>query len=184
LTVLISLVTIWALRQVLAGRKIGVKESYYQGVYPLIPFTLVLLVMGLQLIPFAAGSWLYATIVSNGIAVTLAEKAVWTLLFFALSLLSLYMICSSVFALYIVTLPNMTPLKALRSARQLVLHRRSVVLRKILYLPLVLLLLGVVIMIPIVLLLTPIAEWVFFLLSMFVLIFVHAYMYTAYRELL
>ena len=94
------------------------------------------------------------------------------------------MICSSLFALYIVTLPNVTPMKALRSARQLVLHRRFLVLRKILFMPLALLVLGAIIMIPLIIFLTFAAEWIFFLLSMFVLTVVHAYMYTLYRELL
>ncbi len=184
LVIIMSLVIIWTLRQILAGKNVGVKDGFYKGMYPLVPFVLVLLVISLQLLPFAIGSWLYTTVVGNGIAVTAIEKLVWALLFFLLALLSLYMVCSSVFALYISTLPDMTPMRALRSARQLVLHRRSVVFRKVLFLPVVLLLLGAVIMIPLILFVTPVAEWIFFLLSMFVLVVVHAYMYTLYRKLL
>jgi hypothetical protein len=94
------------------------------------------------------------------------------------------MISSSLFALYIVTLPDMTPMKALRSARELVRHRRWTVLRKILCLPLILLVAGAVIMLPIIIVLTPLAQWVFFLLTMLALVAAHAYMYTLYRELL
>ena|SRR3990167_7693420 len=184
LMIIVSLATIWALRQVLANNKIRIRDTFYSGIYPLIPFVLVLLVVGLQLIPLSIGSWLYSTVINNGIAVTFLEKFIWIMLFFLLALLSLYMICSSLFALYIVTLPNMTPMKALRSARQLVLHRRFLVLRKILFMPLALLILGAIIMIPIIIFITPAAEWIFFLLSMFVLTVVHAYMYTLYRELL
>lgn len=184
LMIIVSLATIWALRQVLAKNKIRIRDTFYSGIYPLIPFVLVLLVVGLQLIPLSIGSWLYSTVINNGIAVTLLEKFIWIMLFFFLALLSLYMICSSLFALYIVTLPNMTPMKALRSARQLVLHRRFLVLRKILFMPLALLILGAIIMIPLIIFLTFAAEWIFFLLSMFVLTVVHAYMYTLYRELL
>jgi hypothetical protein len=39
-------------------------------------------------------------------------------------------------------------------------------------------------MLPIIILLTSLAQWVFFLLTMFALVAVHAYMYTLYRELL
>ena len=88
--------------------------------YPLIPFILVLLVCCLQLLPLIIGSSLYSLVVSNGIAVQPIEKFVWALLFASLALLSLYMITSSLFALYISTLPDMTPMKALRSARELV----------------------------------------------------------------
>ena len=184
LVILMSLVTIWALRQVLAGKQISAKEAFYNGVYPLVPFILVLLVVGLQLIPLAIGSWLFATVSGTSIAVNAIEKLGWGLLFFLFALWSLYLVCSSLFALYIVTLPDMTPLKALRSAKQLVEHRRFKVLRKILFLPLALIVVGAVITIPLILVLTSLATWVFFLLSMFVLIVIHAYMYALYRELL
>ncbi len=94
------------------------------------------------------------------------------------------MISSSIFALYIVTLPDMTPLKALRSARELVKGRRWAVILRLLSLPVILLIVAAIIMVPIIIVLTPVAQWVFFLLTMFTLVAVHAYMYTLYRELL
>jgi hypothetical protein len=101
-----------------------------------------------------------------------------------LALLSLYMVTSSVFALYIVTLPNMTPMRALRSARGLVLGRRWTVLRKLLFLPIALFLLGALIMLPLIWFWAPAATWVFFALSMACLAALHSYMYALYRSLL
>lgn len=75
-------------------------------------------------------------------------------------------------------------MKALRSARELVRYRRWTVLRKILFLPVVLLVAAAVVMVPIIIWLTPLAQWIFFLLTMFALVAVHAYMYNLYRELL
>ncbi|HSX53624.1 MAG TPA: hypothetical protein VLF90_04685 [Patescibacteria group bacterium] len=184
LTIIMSLVVIWALRQVFANKAIRVRDAFYKGMYPLVPFILVLLVIGLQLIPLAIGSWLYSTVTGTGIAASGLEKTLWVFVFFLLALASLYMLCSSLFALYIVTLPDMTPLKALRSARQLVRHRRFLLLRKILFLPLALLVVGAIIMIPLILFITPLAQWVFFAMSMVVLVLVHSYMYTLYRELI
>jgi len=184
LALIVSLAVIWALRQVLAGHRLRIRDAYYQGMYPLIPFILVLLVVGLQLIPLLIGSSLYSLVITNGIAVHVIEKLLWALLFIVLALVSLYMLSSSLFALYIVTLPDMTPLKALRSARQLVRHRRWTVLRKVLALPVILLLVAAVIMLPIIVWLTPLAQWIFFLLTMFAVTAVHAYMYSLYRELL
>ena len=151
--------------------------------YPLIPFVLVLMVIGLQLVPLLVGSALYSAVINNGIAVMAIEKIIWAIGCFLLALLSLYMICSSIFALYIVTLPDMTPFKALRSARQLVLHRRWTVLRKVLFLPVALLIIAALIMVPLVILLTPLAQWIFFALTMFGIAIVHSYMYNLYREL-
>lgn len=184
LGIMASLAVIWALRQVLAGTRVRVRDAYYRGMYPLVPFILVLLVVGLQLIPLLIGASIYSLVINNGIAVLPIEKLVWALFYGLLALLSLYMLSSSLFAVYISTLPDMTPMKALRSARELVRYRRWTVLRKILCLPLILLIVAAIIMVPIIVLLTPLAQWVFFLLTMFALVAVHAYMYTLYRELL
>ncbi len=184
LALITSLAVIWALRQVLTGTVIRVRDAYYRGMYPLIPFILVLIVVGLQLIPLLIGSLLYSLVVNNGIAVFFIEKLLWAILYGLLALLSLYMLSSSLFALYIVTLPDMTPLKALRSARELVRYRRWTVLRKILCLPIILLILAAIIMLPIIIWLTALAQWIFFLLTMAGLVAVHTYMYMLYRELL
>jgi hypothetical protein len=184
LGIITSLAVIWALRQLMAGSALRVRDAYYRGMYPLIPFILVLIVIGLELIPLLIGSSLYSVVITNGIAVNAPEKILFLTIFVALAAVSIYLILSSIFALYIVTLPDMTPFKALRSARQLVKGRRWPLLRKILFLPLVLLVVAAVIMMPIIIFLTPAAQWVFFLLTMFALVAIHAYLYTTYRELL
>jgi hypothetical protein len=181
--IIASLAVIWGLRQVMAGSVVKIKDTYYKGMYPLVPFILVILVIGLQLIPLFAGISLYTLVVNNGIAVG-AAQLVWLIFCLLLATLSFYMLASSLFALYIVTLPGMTPIRALRSARGLVRYRRWTVIRKILWLPLLLLLVAAVIMLPIIIWLTAVAQWVFFILSMFALLAVHSYMYALYRELL
>lgn len=184
LLVLTSLAVIWALRQTHASKQATTKEAYYKGMYPLIPFVLVLLVIGLQCIPLLIGNFMYSVVIGNGLAVSAAEKMIWALLFFFLALLTLYMISSSLFAMYIVTLPNRTPLNSLRTAREIVRYRRWTILRKVVFLPIVLLALAVIVMIPLILWLTPIAGWVFFFLSMAGLVVGHSYLYSLYRELL
>jgi hypothetical protein len=184
LAVIGSMAVIWAIRQLLAGSRLRIRDAYYRGMYPLIPFILVLIVIGLQLLPLLIGSTLYSLVVGTGIAASGIEKAFWLLLFVVLTLWSLYMISASLFALYIVTLPDMTPLKALRSAKELVGLRRWTVLRKLLFLPVLLLVVAAIVMVPIIILLTPLAQWVFFVLTMFALLAVHLYCYTLYREML
>jgi hypothetical protein len=97
---------------------------------------------------------------------------------------SIYMVSASVFALYIVTLPDMTPRPALRAARDLVRFRRWTVIRRVFFLPLFLLLLLGVIIIPLILYAQAIVPIVFFMLSMLSILFIHTYLYTLYRELL
>lgn len=180
----VSLALIWTLRQTYAKTKVGIRDAFYKGLYPFVPFLLVLMVIGLQLVPLLIGNWLYGTVIANSIAIAGIEKAMWAMVFFFLALLSLYLISSSIFALYIVTLPDMRPMQALRSARELVRHRRWSVLRKVIFLPIALLVFGAVIIIPLILFAAPLVEWVFFALSMSALAVIHSYMYALYRELL
>jgi hypothetical protein len=127
---------------------------------------------------------LYGTIIGANIAATGVEQALWALLALVLSMVSLYMITSSIFALYIVTLPDMSPMHALRSARQLVANRRWTIMRKLLFLPVVLFVLAAVIVLPVILFATPVVPLVFYTLSMLLLPMLHGYMYTLYRSLI
>lgn len=184
ITVLLSLVVIWTLRQVVAGKTVRVSDAFYKSSYPFIQFLLVLLAVGLQFIPMAIGMSLYNLAFNNGLASTVPEQFVWFTLIFLLILLSLYMATASLFALYIVTLPDTRPMVALRSARELVHLRRWTVMRKLLALPIVLIIVTVVIMMPFLLYITALAQWVFIFLGGFILLISHTYVYNLYRKLL
>ncbi len=186
LLIVISLVLIWALRQSLADKKVkvGVRDAFYKGLYPIVPFLLVLIVIGLQLLPIVVANFLYSVVFGGGLAVTALEQWLWGVLLGLLVILSLYMITSSVFALYIVTLPNVRPMQALRSARDLVRYRRWMIMRKVIFLPIALLILAAMVVIPIIIVSPAVAEWVFFIVSMLGLAIVHSYLYLLYRELL
>lgn len=186
LFLIISLVMIWALRQRLAAKPqvISVRDAFYKGLYPLVPFVLVFVVFCLQLLPLAAANFLYSKVIVAGLAVTAIEIGLWVVLMFLLAILSLYMVTSSVFALYVVTLPDVKPIQALRSARELVKFRRWTIMRKLLFLPLALLFGTAAIVIPMILISPDLAEWLFLALSMFVPVIMHTYIYGIYRELL
>lgn len=184
LALIVSLALIWAIRQVNAGQRVSPKQAFYQGLYPLVQFVLVACVIVLQMIPFLIGSFLLSTVIANSIVVTFAEQSVFILLYVLLGTLSLYMILSSVFALYIVTLPDMTPMKALRSSRQLVLHRRLSIALRIIGLPILSTVFFVGIILPLIYFLPFLAVVVFVILSGLMLFFFHAYMYSLYRALL
>jgi hypothetical protein len=183
LTIITSLAIIWSLRQAMAGARISIKDAFYKGMYPVIPFIFVLLVICIQLIPLLTGSAIYGAAM-GGTAATLLEKSLFAGIYLVLGLWSGYMLSSSLFAIYIVTLPDMTPLKALRSAKDLVRGRRWSVIRKIIFMPVMLLVASVVIMLPIILVATPLARWAFFVLTTLSIVAVHSYLYTTYRELI
>lgn len=180
LGLVMSLAIIWALRHIIAGNKVGIRDAFYEGMYPFVPFVLIFVVISLQLIPVAIGTYLFSVVgATSGL-----EIAFWAILLAGLSLLTLYMLSSSVFALYIACLPGMYPMAALKSARQLVRYRRWAVMRRLLFLPLVLFVIMAIILVPIIIFATPAAVWVFFVLLMIGLPFIHSYMYSLYRGLL
>lgn len=182
LLILGSLAIIWALRNLLAGGEIGVKQAYYQAMAPLVPFLLVLAFMFVQLLPLGVGAAIFATLVSAAAGPVVETIAVVT--FIALAAWTLYMLSTTVFALYIVTLPDMTPRQALRSAKNLVHHHRWPIIRRLLFLPLFLLAAMAVIVVPFIIFLAPLVSAVFFSLSALSLLFAHVYMYGLYRDLL
>lgn len=182
--IIASLAIIWALRTTANQTKVRIRDAYYRGMYPFIPFFGIFLLMSLELLPMLAGIYLYVTVINNSIAVTIFERAGFALLALALSALTVFWLSSSIFALYIVTLPDMTPFNALRSAKDLVRKRRWPILMRLIYLPAALLLVSALIMLPIIIFVAPIAQWVFLILSLIFLAITHSYMYNLYRELL
>jgi hypothetical protein len=184
LFIIISLAVIWTLREILSGHKVKMRDAFYKGMNQIIPFILVLVMFFVQLLPLFVGSSLYAIAVSSGVTVSVIEKTIFIFIFVLFLVWSLYLVTSTIFAVYIVTLPDMTPLKALRSAKALVKKRRLLLIRKIIGLPVILLVVSAVIMLPIILTVTGLAQWVFFILTTISILIVHTYMYILYRELL
>lgn len=184
LTVFIALTVIWALRQMLANKKIKVKEAFYSSTTPLVPFLLVILIIMIQLLPVTLGSSIISAIISSLGSVSAFWSGVFIVAFVALLSWSLYMLSASIFALYIVTLPGMVPRKALRSAVNLVSLRRLVVIRKALFAPIFLLCALGIIIVPLILYATVLVTPVFYILSAFSILFIITYLYTLYRSLL
>ena len=181
-----SLAVVWGLRQAQSDNKtrLQVKDAFYKGMQPLIPVLLVLMLVTIQLSLISIAASIYTTVIEGGIAVLGIEKALWLLLIGLIILLALYLLSSSVLALYIVTLPNMTPLRSLRAAKKLVEHRRFAIIRRLLLMGIILMLLFGLVVIPAIAYVPVIAEPLFFLLSIVALPFIHAYVYNMYRSML
>ncbi len=184
LLIIVSLACIWALRQVTADHKVRARDAYYRGMSPLVPFVLVLAVAVVQLIPLALGATAYNIITTYGVVSGPVEITIWIAAAIFLTVWSVYMVLPTLISLYLVTLPDMTPRQALRSARRLARFRRWDIIRKLLLLIVVLLLILSLLMVPIIMFVASLAGWIFFVLSLFLILFIHAYIYSLYRELL
>jgi hypothetical protein len=150
----------------------------------LVPFLLVIAVIIIQLLPVTIGATVLAAVSTSVFTGTAAASIVSTIAFILLAAWSIYMVSASVFALYIVTLPDIQPRQALRSAKDLVKFRRLAVIRKVFFLPLFILLAMGVIIIPLILYASAVVPTAFYLLSMLSILFVHAYLYSLYRGLI
>lgn len=184
LLVILSLTFIWSLRQVYVNEKFSVRDAFYKSMYPLIPFLLVVAVVMLELIPMALGGTALSIALASGIAASTTEILIWAFIVSLLAILSIFLVSSSLFALIVVTLPVMTPIKALRSAKQLVINRRLLVMRKLLFLPFLLFVVVSLVITPFVIWLPQTVLWLFLPLMLVITPFVYAYIYNLYRELM
>lgn len=184
LLVMVSLVLIWVFRQLYAGHTVRIRDGFYRGMHPLVPFIVVLFWIGLQLLPALTGAFLYQSLVSGGILTVLWHQVIACGVSFVLVGVTVYWLCSSLFALYVVTLPEMTPWAAIKSAKEIVKFRRANVLRKLLFLVVAIFILAALVMVPIALFATAAAIPVFFVLTVITVGLVHSYCYALYRELI
>jgi hypothetical protein len=184
LIVLESLVIIWALRQLLANEAIKVKQAYYHSTTPLVPFVLVIFMIIIQLLPITLGAAVLSAVLTSAFSTGTMVTVIFSSIFVILAAWSIYMVSGSIFALYIVTLPDMQPRQALRSAKNLVRYRRWPIIRKVLFLPIFILMVMGILIIPLILYATYLVVPVFYILSMLTILFAHAYLYSLYRELI
>jgi len=181
---MMSLVYIWAIRQLHAGKVIKARDAYYQGLTSVASSALVLFVASLQLIPFAITAFVYSTARTSGIFASGYEDLAFFVLTIFTALLSFYWITSTVIGLYIVTLPGMYPLHALRASKKLVQFQRLTVFRRILALPIIIGLFYLLILLLIIKLFSSQVFFIMELLQLLLLPFIHTYLYKLYRALI
>jgi hypothetical protein len=184
LLLFISLVLIWAFRQHYLGTATRIRDAFYQGMAPFVPFFLVLLTVGLELVPATIGVILYTAVTSNGIASTGVEHILWAIIMIILIIVSCYFIAGSIFALYIVTLRDMQPVQALKMANKLVRGRRLRIMTKLIFIPIAVFIIMAIVMVPFLLFAVKIAPVAFFIVTALMVAVLHGYLYGLYRELL
>jgi len=194
IALLVWLTTIWLLRNILAGHKVKLRDGLYSAGAPIFATVLVTLVLALQLIPLALAAIGYAAASSTGLLAGGVAAMLFWIAAALLSITSLYWITSTFFAMVIVTLPGMYPMRALRTAGDMVIGRRLRILLRILWMFLVIGIAGAIILIPVILLTTgltnlwpalssvPIVPFVLMLYGVCVFIWSASYIYLLYRK--
>lgn len=179
-----SLAFVWVLRVIWAKKPVSLREAYYKGMYPLIPTLIVLFVMLLQLLPLSIGAALMGYVFSNNIAGTLIETILFSGLFILCALASGYLLVGSIMAFYAATVPDMTPLNAMRAAKDLLKKRRLLVLQRVLLFTILSLLAAFVLLLIVVSILPGLVTVVVTLLTIFALPWSHIFLYNLYRSLI
>lgn len=189
------LITIWLLRNTLAGHKPRLRDGLYNSGSPILSTLLVGFVIMVQLLPAAIGLIVYTAAQSSGMLESgFAAMLIWVGVGL-LGLISLYWITSSFIALVVVTLPGMYPMHAIKAAGDLVIGRRLRVLLRLFWLGFIVVLTWSLLVIPTILFdswlkdMVPSIAWlplvpiIILTMSSLTLVFSASYTYLLYRRI-
>lgn len=191
LYITLILVTVWLLRQRLAGNKVKVRDGLYVAPAPIVPMYILVAVGILQLLPFGLMFLLHGSVVASGIVTGGIEKAMFDIALFVIGVLTLYFITTTVFALMVATLPGTYPTKAYRVAKSIVLGQRLRMLFRLLWMVLIVIIVWFIVLIPVVMLANaysiqdgPLVPIFVQILTGFSIIYGSAYSYLLYRRMI
>jgi hypothetical protein len=151
LSLLVWLTSVWLLRSLLAGQQPKLRDGLYNAGAPFVSTFLITVLLVAQLLPVALAALGFGAATASGLLDGGVEAMVFWVAALLLCALSLYWISSTAIALIVVTLPGMYPMRAIRTAGDLVIGRRIRILLRLLWLMFVTLLAWGAIMIPIIL---------------------------------
>ncbi|MDN5275647.1 MAG: conserved rane protein of unknown function [Candidatus Saccharibacteria bacterium] len=188
------LTTVWLLRNLLAGHVVRFRDGLYSAGAPLVSTFFVFLVMVVQLLPLALALIGYSAASASGILSGGVIAMMFWIVAGLLAVLSLYWMTSTFIALIVVTLPGMYPMKALRTAGDIVIGRRIRILLRLLWLVAITAVIWLVILLPIILIdgwlkdILPALSWLpivpltLLALGSFTILWSASYIYLLYRK--
>lgn len=191
---LVWLTTVWLLRNILAGHVVKLRDGLYNAAAPLVSTFLVGLVLIVQLLPLILALIAYTAAVATGLLATGVEAMLFWIVATLLATLSLYWMTSTFIALVVVTLPGMYPMRALKTAGDIVIGRRLRILLRLVWMLLGIVVTWAIVMIPIILLDTwlkgiwteiawlPIIPVTLLIMSSLTIVWSASYVYLLYRK--
>ncbi len=192
----IWLTVIYILRARLAGNEgLGLRDALYAAGAPLVSTILMGVVIFVHLIPVFLVTYGAAAAAETGFLALPFNAFIFWLLTVGLSVLSLYLLSSSVMGLVAVTVPGTRPFAALNLASDLMAGRRVKFIVRLVFLVFLYFLALVAVVYPVILFDLwlkavvsgfgfPIVSVVLLLVTMFFFIYGTAYLYLYYRELI
>lgn len=188
------LTTVWVLRNLLAGNKIRLRDGIYNSGSPIVPTFLIMLIMLIQMLPFAIAMLGYGSASTTGLLSGGVEAMLFWIAAGLLTMTSLYLITGTIFALVIVTLPGMYPMQAIKISGDMVIGRRMRILLRLVWMLLIEVIVWVIVMVPIILFINwlatiwtvlgnvPIIPGLLLIMSSFTVVWTSSYIYLLYRK--
>ena len=192
---MIWLTTIFLLRHIMAKQKVKFRDALYNSMSPLVPSLAIFVVAIFQCIPI----FIFVIVLSAAIQTEFLAAPFYALIFFIFSalmfLLSGYLLSSSLMAFVAVSAPGLYPIKALRTASELMQGRRIRFMLRLVSLILTLVVMWVLVMLPLIVfdLFMKQFEWTsqipfvpicLLIMTCFTGIYITAYLYIYYRWML
>lgn len=190
------LVTIYLVRQILAKHKVKLRDGLYNALTPFISTLVVAAIIFIEAIPLMIVVITYSAAVATDFLSTPFYALVYFIFAALMSLLSIYLISSSLVALIAVSAPGLYPLVAVHTASELLAGRRTKFILRVIYLFFVLIIVWVLVMLPLIALDlvlkqawpalqgVPVVSFELLLMTCFSMVYATIYLYLFYRRLL
>lgn len=193
--IVIWLVTIFLIRHIKAGHNVKLRDALYNSMAPFISSLVIFLIALIQCIPLI----ILIVVLSAAIQTDFLATPFYALVFFLFAtvmlLISGYLLSSSIIALVAVSAPGLYPLRALRSASDLMMGRRTKFIIRLIALIITLVFAWVIFMMPMILFDLFMKQWEWtagipfvpvclVIMTCFTGIYATAYLYLYYRWLL
>ncbi|MBR2588879.1 hypothetical protein IKE84_00860 [Candidatus Saccharibacteria bacterium] len=193
---IIWLVTIYILRHRLSGQIIKLRDGLYNALAPLLSTLVVALVIFVETIPIMIVVIAYSAAVRTDFLSTPFYALIFFIFAALLTILSVYLVSSSLVALVSVSAPGLYPMIAIKTASDLLAGRRIKFIIRVIYLAIIMIIFWVVIMLPLIALdlwLKSVFDWLagipfvsleLLLMTCFTAVYATTYLYLYYRRLL
>lgn len=144
------LTIVWLLRHQLAGNKLKLRDAMYSSASPIVAQYVLLVIAIAQMLPAAIAVLVYVSATASNLLQGGIETAMFSIALALIIVLTLYFMTTTLFAMFIATIPGTYPMKAYRTARQIVAGQRLRLLLRLTWMIVVVLAFSFVTLVPIV----------------------------------
>lgn len=180
------LATIFVIRHEMNGQKVGLRDTLYNGMTPLISTVVVLVLAAVQAVPVMLLIIAYSSAIETHFLDTPFYAFLFLTFAFLMILLTAYLWSGTLMALVAVSAPGLYPWEALKAANEMMMGRRIKFILRIIALLIVLFIISALTIVPMANLVgeSPATSVVLNIIASFSVIYAAIYLYIYYRWML